>query len=439
MLTHDERIRLCEVCRNRSFDLQQGILCGLTKERPAFEEVCTDQILDHSRVRDRARRNDRTGSVSDPARRSKLVLLLLPILGAMLIFGAFMWSLHGQRKQELIKQEFERFADALAYGLSNGRPETIDTAIHYGMLFSKAAERFDVRTGVYDRRVLDQFRFGNALVRDIGPNGEMSLIDLHVDGRSAVALYRILGDDNMDHLEMTFTHQGGIAYVSDVFRSSSGSLLSEALIEPELLKREHGYRIVEHFYAMRNLGYRLSNGAVDEVWEALHQIPPPVRCSMLTRSVYLNAAAWFGGDIHEQALQVVIAVAEPDPRFVAYRRHRVSYLLGDMENCIEQLDLLEPHIHMDPWMQVIRSRALTELGDTTGAFRSVHRALEMDPLDAKLHFEYLHMLASMAPHEQALMQADTMIFVFGYPRSDPADFMDPIPGIDTSQALFNWR
>jgi len=186
------------------------------------------------------------------------------------------------------------------------------------------------------------------------------------------------------------------------------------------------------------LGFRLSNGAVDEVWEALRQIPPPVRCSMLTRSVYLNAAAWYGAVIHEQALQEVIEIADPDPRFVAYRRHRVSYLLGDMGNCIEQLDLLEQYIQ-DPWMLVIRSRALTELGDTTGAFRSVTKALEMDPFDAKLHFEYLHMLASMASHQQALMQADTMIFVLGYSRSDLAEFMDSVPGIDTSRALLQWR
>jgi predicted Zn-dependent protease len=160
---------------------------------------------------------------------------------------------------------------------------------------------------------------------------------------------------------------------------------------------------------------------------------------MLTRSVYLNAAAWFGEAIHEEALQEVIAVSDPDPRFLAYRRQMISYLLGNMEECTEQLDLLEPYLHMDPWMQVIRSRAQTELGDTTGAFRSVSRALEMAPLEPSLHFEYLQMLASMASYEQALMQADTMLFIFGYSRSDLADYLDSIPGIDTSRALFEWR
>jgi hypothetical protein len=260
MLGHEERIRFCEVCRNRSFDIQKGIVCGLTTQRPTFEELCKDQLVDHSRVLDRALREDPKRHRIDPKRRRKLALVALPLLGALVLIGAFIGYLNGERKQELINKEFERVAEVLAYGLTNGRPETIDTAIHYGMLFSKAAERFDLKAGVYDRRVLDQFRFGHSLLRDLGQDGEISLIDLSVVGNGALALYRLFGAESMDHLEVSFTYQGGTAYVSDIFRYSNGSLLSDALMEPELLKREHGYRIVQQFYAMRNLGFRLSNG-----------------------------------------------------------------------------------------------------------------------------------------------------------------------------------
>lgn len=40
MLTAEEKIRICAKCQNRKMTMQKGIVCGLTGEKPQFEENC---------------------------------------------------------------------------------------------------------------------------------------------------------------------------------------------------------------------------------------------------------------------------------------------------------------------------------------------------------------------------------------------------------------
>lgn len=42
------KIDLCKKCQNRKFDLKQGVICGLTDAKPAFEEKCADFKADES-------------------------------------------------------------------------------------------------------------------------------------------------------------------------------------------------------------------------------------------------------------------------------------------------------------------------------------------------------------------------------------------------------
>ena len=43
-----DKIDLCKKCTKRKFDLQQGIVCGLTSEKPAFEDSCPDFEADEN-------------------------------------------------------------------------------------------------------------------------------------------------------------------------------------------------------------------------------------------------------------------------------------------------------------------------------------------------------------------------------------------------------
>ena len=46
LMNAEERLNLCKVCKNRKFTLQKGIVCGLTGEKPTFEESCDAYIED---------------------------------------------------------------------------------------------------------------------------------------------------------------------------------------------------------------------------------------------------------------------------------------------------------------------------------------------------------------------------------------------------------
>ena len=55
-MTSEERVQKCQVCTKRKFDPASGIVCGLTGEKPGFEESCADYEEDSVAVVDEAKR-----------------------------------------------------------------------------------------------------------------------------------------------------------------------------------------------------------------------------------------------------------------------------------------------------------------------------------------------------------------------------------------------
>ena len=45
-MTRQEQLVFCRKCSNRKMDLKQGLICGLTEARAAFEKECSDFVLD---------------------------------------------------------------------------------------------------------------------------------------------------------------------------------------------------------------------------------------------------------------------------------------------------------------------------------------------------------------------------------------------------------
>ena len=46
MLTREERLRVCAICKNRKIDLKKGLVCSLTDEHASFEGECNNYIHD---------------------------------------------------------------------------------------------------------------------------------------------------------------------------------------------------------------------------------------------------------------------------------------------------------------------------------------------------------------------------------------------------------
>jgi hypothetical protein len=62
----------CSICKNYKFNLEKGVICGLTNERPSFWEECSDFKKDRKRekeilvkARDRSKRFTRLESYDD--------------------------------------------------------------------------------------------------------------------------------------------------------------------------------------------------------------------------------------------------------------------------------------------------------------------------------------------------------------------------------------
>lgn len=49
-MTPEEKIKICALCQNRKMSLQKGIVCGLTDEKPQFEEACESYLVDEKEV-----------------------------------------------------------------------------------------------------------------------------------------------------------------------------------------------------------------------------------------------------------------------------------------------------------------------------------------------------------------------------------------------------
>ena len=50
MMTRTERLKFCVVCKNRQMDINQGIICSLTKEYATFENECPNYIADETAI-----------------------------------------------------------------------------------------------------------------------------------------------------------------------------------------------------------------------------------------------------------------------------------------------------------------------------------------------------------------------------------------------------
>ncbi len=74
------QIELCKKCTKRAFDLKQGVLCGLTQQKPVFIETCPDYEADTSELplkNEALRPNEQRGKI---ALSLIWIVLLLEIL-----------------------------------------------------------------------------------------------------------------------------------------------------------------------------------------------------------------------------------------------------------------------------------------------------------------------------------------------------------------------
>jgi hypothetical protein len=78
-----EKIKICKICKNKQISDEQGIICGLTGEKPAFENECPDFNPDQADTPPQIQ-NDAGDEELDTA--LKVVSFCFPIVGIILYF-----------------------------------------------------------------------------------------------------------------------------------------------------------------------------------------------------------------------------------------------------------------------------------------------------------------------------------------------------------------
>jgi hypothetical protein len=367
-----------------------------------------------------------------------LVLVASVTLGllGLIVFYLLFESRHDADQRQ---EAFVRYANELALGIEAGRTETIDTALHHASIFAKVDKHLGGRKRVWDRRALENMQLGQHLVSHVEDGATFTLIDLQMKGKRAVALYRVLGPNGMEHLEIFLIAIGRRIHVEDLYRYSNGFHVSLAMADAMRFTESLGTRATAMMMEAQQLNRQLHNGDVAGAWEKLQTMEPGWRTSSIIRHIYLDAATWQDLDAYRACIDEIAQLADPDPRFRAYRELSFAQWADDGPAMLRALDQLAPHLGKDPWLAALRARAHLLAGDTTACFRDLDKGLVLDPMDGNLHMERFDLLARTGKHEQALAQGDTMMFLLGYPREWLADYLDSIPGIDTTQALYDWR
>ena len=105
------QLAYCKTCQNRKFDMNTGIVCGLTDQKPQFEDKCADYNIDEAEVKlqlekqEIQQREEQGGSSYAQAaeQRSPAANILI---GMLMIIGAVVWLFLGLQADRIFFYPF---------------------------------------------------------------------------------------------------------------------------------------------------------------------------------------------------------------------------------------------------------------------------------------------------------------------------------------------
>ncbi|MCB9189070.1 MAG: hypothetical protein H6599_07285 [Flavobacteriales bacterium] len=57
-MERQHQLKFCQICKNRKFDLQRGVVCGLTDDYATFDADCEDYNVDHDAYEKQKEKDD---------------------------------------------------------------------------------------------------------------------------------------------------------------------------------------------------------------------------------------------------------------------------------------------------------------------------------------------------------------------------------------------
>lgn len=122
-----DKIKYCSICRNSKRDMERGILCGLTNEKPAFEKHCADLQASANDIAELE--EAMIGGSQKSATKIMTAVLIVVFAIAMCV----MWLIHNNEdKTEQTTNNIEVKHEALA-AIVNAKMETLPQTFAEGI------------------------------------------------------------------------------------------------------------------------------------------------------------------------------------------------------------------------------------------------------------------------------------------------------------------
>ena len=86
-MTREEQLKFCKACKNQKFDVNQGIICGLTNERADFSGFCSSYVEDEVLKQNLISEEFEKENALVPASKDKRFANYLIDMICMVIFG----------------------------------------------------------------------------------------------------------------------------------------------------------------------------------------------------------------------------------------------------------------------------------------------------------------------------------------------------------------
>ncbi len=85
-MTHEERIALCKICSNRSFDSKLGIACSLTGRRPDFIGTTKDFMRDEHKIEKELKREEEAAEDEKISINTKMAIGVVLVLAGIVVY-----------------------------------------------------------------------------------------------------------------------------------------------------------------------------------------------------------------------------------------------------------------------------------------------------------------------------------------------------------------
>lgn len=94
-MTREEQLSYCKICENQKFDLNQGIICGLTNKRADFKEECPSFVEDSLLKIELSNQYATKQGASQGKRFTNYIIDFICFLIFSFVFGAFLGIIIG--------------------------------------------------------------------------------------------------------------------------------------------------------------------------------------------------------------------------------------------------------------------------------------------------------------------------------------------------------